>query len=771
MISAGILAGNRGRRTSRSVALAAVKATGDVRPLSGSASPQFILPAVAATGARASFSISASKSVTLTRAAATGAVAALTPTANPNVNLVAATATGAVRPLVAGGPQTVTLVRAAATGAAAAFSVSTGGSLTVEITFPSGVPTAATLVYDMSLGTNMGDYVAPTAGFTQHCVRARNVSLSNFWVDFRPDASGTRTEVVFFNGECDPTGLTVPTRYTRDLPGYTAVVKQGGSTLSTTAVPRHYWGQRWRWQSAARTVIRTAAQVFSDGLLPPMTSAAGRIAGYSGVIVPPVPPAQASYTTFMPPNTFSAATTVAAPASAGATSLTLTSAASPFTDHNQRLTLTQSNGVALTLVVTSTDGTNPITFDWPLEANVAAGTAVQVGSYKLGMQLAIDGGGERLEIGPVTEWQGDWLLRGTASSLAAFRAQAEMWAGDLNWCQNWDVQTGKPVDWSRNAACYAANSYSSPYGGYQTVRGLSNGFEWHEAEAHSYAMFYLPWCLTEDPYLVEAQQAMICWYIGWAILDRESVLPFLPGGTRRVCSYRQEIRTLGHGVRNLALAWRMSPTSAPSWLHPRSLYSQYSDDYSFVIDYFYRTPGHGAEANVHAIFRMLSNDGIYQAFEQAYALHGMGYATLFGMPTTTAPSWLTQLTWFFGMFDGLLNGTSGWNHQSPQPHDFQYIDPSSGSYVNINGCSTWTEFYNATVIGWPPIKVNNNPSPANQQGGSLQNANQMVAACAIAKSVGVPAALTCKTWLDTYIDFNWPIEGISFFAKDGFSGT
>ncbi len=696
---------------------------------------------------------------------------ALTPTANPSVSLVAVAATGAVRPLVAGGPQTVTLVRAAATGSAAAFSVTTGGSLTVEITFPGGVPTAATLVFDMSLGTNMGDYVAPTAGFTQHCVRTRHASLANFFVDFRPDASGTRTEVVFFNGECDPTGLTVPTRYTRNLAGYTAVIKQGGATIATQSVPRHYWGQRWRWQSAPRAVIRTAAQVFSDGLLPPMTSAAGRIAGYSGVIVPPVPLAQPAYTTFMPPNGLVGTTTAASGASLGATSLTLSDSSSTFTGRGSVLVIAQSNGVPLTVFVTSSSG-NPVTFDRPLEAAVSAGATVQSAAYKLGMQLAIDGGGERLEIGPVTEWQGDWLLRGTASSLATLRAQAEMWAGDLDWCQNWDVQTGKPVDWARNAACYAANCVTNiPYGAYQTIFGLQNGFDWHEGDAHSYNVFYVPWCLTEDPYFVEAQQAMVCWYVGWNIADRESVFPFLPGGTRRVCSYRNEIRTLGHGIRNLALAWRMAPVTAPSWLHPQSLYSQYSADYSFVVDWFYRTPGHGAEANLHAIFRQLSGDFYYQAFEQAYALHGMGYATFFGMPTVGAPTWLTQLTFFFGMFDGLLNGTSGWNHQSPQPHDIQYSDPASLNYVNINGCSTWTQFYNAAVAGTSFIKINNNPSPANQQGGSLQNANQLYAACAIAKSLGVPAAVTCKAWLDTYIDFNWPIEGLAFYAKDGFSGT
>ncbi len=773
-----ISAATRGRRhipQPHLVTLAAVAATGGVRPLSGSASPQFILPAVAATGARASFSIRVSKSVALTAVAGTGAVHALTPTANPSVNLVAVAATGAVVPLVAGGPQTVTLVKAAATGAAAAFSVTAGGSLTVEITFPGGVPTAATLVFDSALGTNMGDYVAPTAGFTQHCVRVRHASLSNFWVDFRPDASGTRTECVFWNGECDPVGLTVPSGYTRNLAGYTAVVKQGGSTLSTTVIPRHYWGQRWRWQSAARTVIRTSAQVFSGGFLPPMTSAAGRIAGYSGVIVPPVPAAQANYTPFMAPNIVHATTTAAATASLGATSLLLTNGASPFTDHGTVLVVTQSNGATLPVVVISGSGVNPVTLDRALEASVIAGATVYQSDYKLGCLLPIDAGGERPEIGLITEWQGDWLLRGTASSLTTLLNHAEMWSSDLNWFMMWDKQTGAALNFKSDNTRYLSHSYTTAVGTlYWVQRGLSNGFQWAQGEEHAYNMVYLPWVLTEDPYYIETQQAMCSWYMGWFIGGRDTggALSVLPVGTRRVCSYIAETRTWGWGLRNLAMAWRMSPASPPSWLQPQSLFSALSDDYAYVADYYWRTPGHGAEANVHSIFRLVGNSNYYQAFEQAFALYGLSMAVFFGMPVVTAPSWNTLLNFFFGMFDGLLDGTSGWNQQLPQPHDLNFTTPGQSDYLNINSFSTWGTFYTA-FAAIPGAKINSDPSPANQQGGTLTNANYMVAACAIAKSLGVPTALTAKTWLDTYIDYNWPLPAYqnSFAAKDGFSGT
>lgn len=660
---------------------------------------------------------------------------------------------------------------------AAAWVIGVGGTspvvptLSAELTFPGGSPVAGTLVYDMSVGNDMGNYAAPTAGFTQRCVRVRHASLANFWVDFRPDVSGGRVEVVCWNGECDPVGLTVASGYTRELPAYTLVVKQNGSTIHTESVQRHYWGQRWRWYSAARTVVRTAAQVFSDGFLPPMSSAAARVSGYSGVIVPPVPPAQASYTTFMMPNVITGTTTTAASAIAGATSLSLTSSAGIFIIKTQRLIITQSNGSTLCAIVSS-DSTNPVVLDRPLEFSVTAGATIQASEYKLGIQLAIDGGANRPEIGALTEWQGDWLIRGTSSSLAAMLAHAEMWSSDLNWFMMWDKQTGRAINFKTDSTRYFSHSYTDAYGGFYWIkRGFYNGFEWHEAEAHSYSMLYLPWVLTEDPYYIETQQAMVAWYVGYAIYQREVYLQFLPVGTRRVCSYLSETRTLGWGIRNLATVWKMSPVSPPSWLNPRSMYSEYSDDYSYVTDYFFRTPGNGAEANVHAIFRQLGGGAYYQAFEQAYGLIGLGLATFWGLPVTTAPTWFTQLSFFFGMFDGLMNGTSGWNRQSPQPHDVQYTAPADSAYLPINSYTTWNQFYNGLITTYPSFKINNDPPPANQQGGSITNGSVMLAACAIAQSLGVAAAPVCKAWLDSYVDYNWPLIGAPFQTRDGFTGT
>ena len=642
------------------------------------------------------------------------------------------------------------------------------GALTAELTFTAGSPVGGTLVYDISNGTDIGDYVAPTAGFTQRCIRVRHVSLANFWVDFRPDTTGGRVEVVVWNGECDPVGLTVASGYTRNLPAYTLVIKDSGTTIHTANVARHYWGQRWRYQSAARTVIRTAAQVFSDGFLPHMSSAAARISGYSGIIVPPVPAAQSNYTTFMAPDGVVATTTTSASASAGATSLSLTNSSGTFTDTGRALNITQSNGSVLHIHVISGGG-NPITIDRSLEFSVSSGATVQLVNTKLGVQLDMDTGGERQEIGLVTEWQGDWLVRGSSSSLTTMMAHAEMWSSDIPVFMLWDVETGSALNYKSDDTRFLAHCYNTAYEGYWVPRGPSNGFVWNQGNEHPYNMVYLPWVLTEDPYFIEAKQAWMSYYIGWNILSRQTNT--YPVGTRRVNTSLGEIRTLGWGVRDTACAWKMSPTSPPSWLQPKSLFATISDDFSYISDYWCRSgPGTGYSGNVHQIFRLYSNDPYYQAFEQAYALMSMGLAAFLGAPVTTGPSWLTLLDFFFGMFDGLCNGTSGWNHQSPQPHNIQWTDSGSGDYININSLTTWTQFYTA-FAAIPGYVINSDASPANQQGGSIQNANQMVAACAIAQTLGITAAPTCKTWLDTYIDYNWPTYTNAFFTKCGFDGT
>ncbi len=560
------------------------------------------------------------------------------------------------------------------------------GTLTATIALPT-----QTVIFAMVDGVNMGNYVAPTAGFTQQCVRVHNVALPNFFVDFRPDLTG-RTEVVFWNGEC---AGNVPSGFTRDLPGYTATIKDtAGVTLHTEVIRSHGWGSRWRWQSAKRPVIRTAAQVFSDGFLPHMSAAAARVTGYSGVIVPPPPPPVGTYSTFM--------------------------------------------------------------------AIDAIGN-----NSKLGLVCDIDRGGDRPELGLITEWQADWLVRGTPSSLSAMIEQAEMCAGDWGWFIP-DSVTGASVNYKSDDAHYHMYTNQNGYDASWYLIKYGNRNSWgHTGDSHTPSIFYLPWVLTEDPYFIEAQQFFVQAATGITAYHRDSV--FIPVGTRVVCSYPNEQRCMGWGIRNLAAAWRMTPAAPPSWLLPQSYYADVSADYSAVCNYYYNT----SSLPRHAVFHTISGDPYFQAFEQAYVIQAIGLADLVGMPTGAHPSWKTHLDFYFGFIDGITSATSGWNHQCPQPHDVLAADLDA--LPSPSWAAAWAMWQPLMQVTWGAT-FPNAPSPGNQQGGSQSNCSHITAACAVAKSRGVLPATASKAWMDTFVNYNYPNNadasmGIPFVARCGFDGT
>lgn len=559
--------------------------------------------------------------------------------------------------------------------------------LCVELVFPEAV-----WVFEMAAGKDMGDYLAPSGSFVQRCIRSRDPDVPHVFVDFRPDRDSDRTEIVVWNGECM---ADVPSNYWRDLPAYTALIKDGERLLDSIEIPHHGWACRWRWQSAPRPLVRTAEQVFAEGWLPRMTQRAARIEGYSGIIVPPVPPAVQPYRPFRGPDT---------------------------------------------------DNTN----------------------YKCLIQLAVDGGGERREIGLVTEWQADWLLRGSPSSLDAMLQQAEMWGGDWSLYVP-DKGTGAAINYKQDQAHYDAYTYNRVYGRYYRItKGeQQNGWDFHEAEAHFPALGYVPYALTEDAYFLESMQFACQWAIGWDIYDREQVYGKM--GVFPIASYIGEIRTYGWGIRNLAMAYKCSPDSPPRWLQPKQYFADASHDYSMIANNLWTT----SDKPLHRIFRQLSNDNYWQAFMQAYAIMGMSLADLVGMPTGDAPTWKQQLEFYFGWFAEMLDGVSGWDRQAPQPHDI---------YANeMNAETSWAAAWNMVKTKYPyNAQWPDAPSPQNRQGGSMGNCSQIVAACACAMSRGIAAAPAAKAWMDEFIDFNYAkypsaeYPGalyIPFYAKCGFDGT
>ena len=124
-------------------------------------------------------------------------------------------------------------------------------------------------VFAQEGGTDLGAYVDPQGRFTQHCIRATNPALPAFSVMFRPDADGTREEVVFELGAI----------WTMDalanLGAYTAVISKDGTELARVEAPKHNYYGRWRWQSAPRPVVNNVADLIAAGLLPHYDASVG----------------------------------------------------------------------------------------------------------------------------------------------------------------------------------------------------------------------------------------------------------------------------------------------------------------------------------------------------------------------------------------------------------------------------------------------------------------------------------------------------------------
>ena len=695
---------------------------------------------------------------------------------------------------------------------------SSGGglpALTVEITFPGGSPTASTLVYNIASGTDIGSYTAPSAGFTQRCIRVRHASLANFFVDFRPDTSGGRVEVVFWNGEVDPTGLTVVSGYSRDLPSYTAVVKNAGSTVSTTKIPQHIWGCRWRYQSATRSEIRTRSQIFSQGWLFNMDTHSARSTGLNGstgkpwsglaytdvasggsLIVPQVPQTMATpYVPFGGPDTNDGiynSTTLTASAAQGDTAITVTSVGS--WGHSDPIYITLADGTVYCGLV-NTVSAPTIILDFPLPGPASNGASVFAALRKFGYTTNIDTGGDRPEIGLITEWTADYLINGRASSQNSMYQQAEMTSSEFHFFLS-DVQTGACVNQKRNLSCYLSMTLGRAYNSRYEVGSGTQWMNWdlHEGETHQHGMPYVQYALTEDAYYLEALQYLAHWGIGFDITGREGANGSVGGAASGVqycygniandatgatginglftcCPYLAETRNLGWGIRNIAMCYRASLASPPSWLLPQSYYSAISSDASKVVDRGFKQ----SATSTWVTFRMIANDSYWQTFEQAYGILGMAFADLVGMPTGGSISWFTQLDYWFDWMVQETNNTSGWNRQVPLIHDLR-VDGSEAPFIVMSTKTTWGQLWTAEG---PTLQVGatfpSAASPGNQST-NVGNSAAMYAAAAAGLARGATGASSAKAWVDLFIDYNFPNTadagaGQHFFWKWGFNGT
>src|SRR5262249_4476469 len=95
-------------------------------------------------------------------------------------------------------------------------------------------------------GVELGDYRAPSGRFVQRCIRVTRAGAPTLY--FRPDRNADRVEVVFENWALHATAA--------HLPPYAVQILRDDRKIGEARVStKHWWGSRWRWQSAPRPLL------------------------------------------------------------------------------------------------------------------------------------------------------------------------------------------------------------------------------------------------------------------------------------------------------------------------------------------------------------------------------------------------------------------------------------------------------------------------------------------------------------------------------------
>ncbi len=191
-----------------------------------------------------------------------------------------------------------------------------------------------------------------------------------------------------------------------------------------------------------------------------------------------------------------------------------------------------------------------------------------------GVMIAMGTTGDRQELGPITNLQGSYLMRGNEAARTGMLAQAEA--------------VGTFPFWLRDSATDACiDIYEHPFIGFNNTANSNKYPKIYPAVprnsagqvpadfftlnvAHFPQVAFVPWCLTDDPYFLEGVQMTaqyICYESNYYGLQYN-----LPGVVSANAS-----RALAWGMRSIADAC-YSPENVPSWLKPGSYFKRMMAD-------------------------------------------------------------------------------------------------------------------------------------------------------------------------------------------------
>jgi len=446
------------------------------------------------------------------------------------------------------------------------------GALSIALEFKDGTR----LFFEQAKATDAGDYVGKFVH--QKCFIHR---LSVWTVFFRPDADGSREEVVVERGKM---WLAPGEHASHLLEPYTATVFRNGAELARINVPKHWWGARWRWQSAPRPIRRGLGDLVKMKAIAPLNRA-------------------------------------------------MLYGAGPIRQIHR----------------------------WSGPMGTGGLAASAMGS-----------GGDRQEIGPITDIQGSYLMEGNQEAHGSMLVQAE---AQGSWCIYYrDEKTNALIDriQHRFASFDSRSPTPIPVAERPIIdaKGTVNPDFFDATPDHQTSPAFVPWLLTDDPYFYEAAEAAANYAVIYNWYGAMNASP--SGPINGVVEFGQP-RSWAWGARDLFRMAAYAFDTPPSWLKPRSYFrALLQDNLTFVAQYM------TSPAAIHRIFRAFPRADVACSWMDAFMMSTLGWVGWSGL----FPEWKPFVDWFGYCIVAKCDGRSGWDRRWPAPYYPQPLDNrTAGSYV------------------------------------------------------------------------------------------
>ena len=349
--------------------------------------------------------------------------------------------------------------------------------------------------------------------------------------------------------------------------------------------------------------------------------------------------------------------------------------------------------------------------------------------------------GDRSDIGPVTEWQADYIMavltgNANASTLLSTILDQGDASGTIPSWHFRDENTGAPLDTFKfpEASLYAGQSGVSPL----IVRSSGTGMT--VSATHEPDLAYLPFLLTGDPYYLEELEFSVV----------NNVLELTPAA-RATYGKVEALRGWAWSLRNMAQAATVVPAATPSWLLPQSYFTELMAGnlaYSMTLVNDTTDVDRALFHTLDETFGSTATGGLpygtqISPWQEDYSLIvlawvvGMGHA-----------DWRPVLEWKVEDEVARTSGASGWIRAVSSPYRMGLRQTSTSPWF-----STWADAWTWTSTNTGLTYVD--PDTLVVTGaGSLTYPSITLGALGAAANQGVAAAAPNYQWLLTQLQKN-----------------